>query len=152
MKITRRPPIPNEQHIFIGALTTLGYVTECSKIEYEKGYLTAKPLWKVGDKWYYDSELTEVSLFVIEERPVVRGDNFIGPDMTTTQVAVNIVGSAIHYYLNDKNGKPLPEYEGQIMRSPLEGSYPASFVVLTNFSESEVIQVLQMKFGDIIEL
>lgn len=151
MKITRRPPLP-DQPIFIGALTTLGYVTERNDIEHEKGYLTAKTLWKVGDKWYYDTELTIVSLFVVEDRPVVEGDEFIGPDMTTTQIAEDIVGCGIRYYLKNLSGNPLPEYEGQIMTSPLEGSYPAGRVLSTKFSEAELEKVLALNWSDVIDI
>jgi hypothetical protein len=151
MKIIRKPHV-GKYVPYIGLLTDKGKITGFSDIEFEKNYLTAKRLWIVGERGFYESEMQPLQFYVILDEPIQKGDLFISFDFINPQTAVDVGSSSIKYYLTGKDGKPIKEYEGKIQVSPLEGSFKYDGTLLIVNDDTVIEKMKLMGINDIMEI
>ena len=151
MKITRRPS-PNNYQPYVGLLTNKGPIESFSDIEIEKGYLTARRLWKTHKGHFYDSEMKPLVLFQLDDKPIGKGDYFLAPDFTLPQIALEIKEHSITYSIADLHGKPIEEYEGKIFEASKYECYKVLTNPLRSLTEEEFEKVSLMDYEDVLEL
>lgn len=148
MKITRRMP-PDNWEPYVGLLTNQGVIEDFSDIEIEKGYLTAKRLWKTPRGYFYASEMKPLVLFELVDLPIEQGTYFIAPDTVYPQVADEVLEHSIKHKLINYYGLPVDD---RIFTASKYESYRVSVSNIRDFTESELEQVMLMDWGDVIEL